>query len=77
MTNAKFEIYTIMKELAKENYTILMISSDLPEVIGISDRVYVMHEGKVSGELKKEELSEKAIMDFAVGIDSARREAAI
>ncbi len=75
--NAKFEIYTIMKELAKENYTIVMISSDLPEVIGISDRVYVMHEGKVSGELKKEELSEKAIMDFAVGIDSARREAAI
>lgn len=66
--NAKFEIYSIMKELAKENYTLIVISSDLPEIIGMSDRVYVMHEGEVAGELQKAELSEKAIMDYAVGI---------
>ena len=67
---AKYEIYTIMKALAKAGVSIIMISSDLPEVIGMSDRVYVMSEGKVTGELAKGELSEEAIMRYAT--DSAR-----
>ncbi len=65
---ARYEIYTIIKELAAKGNTIIMISSDLPEVIGMSDRVYVMYEGKVRGELSKKELSEDAIMRYATGI---------
>ena len=67
---AKYEIYSIMKALAKEGVSIIMISSDLPEVIGMSDRVYVMSEGRVTGELEKSELSEETIMRYAT--DSAR-----
>ena len=65
---ARYEIYSIMKELAAQGVCIIMISSDLPEVIGMSDRVYVMYEGKLQGELQKEELSEDAIMRYAAGI---------
>lgn len=65
---ARYEIYTIMKDLAAAGHTIIMISSDLPEVIGMSDRVYVMYEGKLTGEIKKEELSEESIMRYAAGI---------
>lgn len=65
---ARYEIYTIIKELAAQGNTIIMISSDLPEVIGMSDRVYVMYEGKVRGELQKEELNEDTIMRYATGI---------
>ena len=72
--NAKYEIYTIMKQLAKDGFTVIVISSDLPEVIGMSDRVYVMHEGEVARELMRSELSEKAIMDCAVGIQKAGQE---
>ncbi len=64
---AKYEIYTIMKDLAKSGVSVIMISSDLPEVIGMSDRVYVMKEGKVKGELQKDELSEEIIMNYATG----------
>jgi len=64
---SRYEIYSIMKRLAKENVTIIMISSDLPEVIGMSDRVYVMYEGKLQGELQKNELSEANIMRYATG----------
>lgn len=63
---AKYEIYSIMKELANQNVAIIMISSDLQEIIGMSDRVYVMYEGKVTGKLTKEELSEATIMRYAV-----------
>lgn len=64
---AKSEIYHIMKNLASNGVAIIMVSSDLPEVIGMSDRVYVMHEGKVTGELKKSELTEELIMHYATG----------
>ncbi|SCP98951.1 sugar ABC transporter ATP-binding protein [Anaerobium acetethylicum] len=64
---AKYEIYSIMKELAKEGVSIIMISSDLPEIIGMSDRVYIMHEGRVTGQLLKQELSEEKIMKYATG----------
>ena len=65
---ARYEIYTIMKELASQGVTIIMISSDLLEVIGMSDRVYVMYEGKLQGELQKEDINEDTIMRYAAGI---------
>ncbi|WP_333791691.1 sugar ABC transporter ATP-binding protein [Muricomes intestini] len=65
---ARFEIYMIIKELAAQGNTIIIISSDLPEIIGISNRVYVMYEGKVHGELLKDELGEDSIMRYATGI---------
>lgn len=62
---AKAEIYRIMQNIAKEGVGIIMISSELPEIIGMSDRVIVMREGKITGELKKQELAEHAIMRYA------------
>ena len=56
-----------MNELAKQGVAILMISSDLPEVINMSDRVLVMHEGRVTANLGKNELSQELIMRYATG----------
>jgi ribose transport system ATP-binding protein len=57
----------LMKELAERGVGIIMVSSDLPEIIGISDRVIVVHEGHIAGEVEKEELSEEKIMTLATG----------
>jgi ABC-type sugar transport system ATPase subunit len=62
---AKAEIYKLMNEIASQGVAIIMISSDLPEIIGMSDRVIVMKEGEIIGELRKEELSEQAVMNLA------------
>ena len=64
---ARAEIYGFMNELAKQGVAILMISSDLPEVINMSDRVLVMHEGRVTANLSKNELSQETIMRYATG----------
>jgi ribose transport system ATP-binding protein len=64
---AKSEIYRLMRELSDRGVGILMISSDMEEVIGVSDRVAVMHEGRIAGSLEHEALSEQAIMSLAVG----------
>lgn len=64
---AKSEIYLIMKELAASGVGIIMVSSDLPEIIGMSDRIYVMHQGMITGEIKKQEVSEELIMQYATG----------
>lgn len=63
---AKAEIYQIMGELAQKGYAIIMISSEMPEIIGMCDRVYVMCAGKVTGELKREELSQEVILEYAM-----------
>jgi ribose transport system ATP-binding protein len=65
---AKKEIYEVLNELKAIGTAIIMISSDMTEILGISDRVLVMHEGKISGELCREEASQEAIMKYAVGI---------
>lgn len=65
---AKAEIYDLMNRLAEEGIAILMISSELPEVINMSDRVVVMREGRISKILEKEELSQEKIMRYAVNI---------
>lgn len=62
---AKFEIYTIMNKLISEGMSIIMISSELGEVLGMSDRVYVMAEGEIKGELPIEEANQENIMELA------------
>ncbi len=64
---AKSEIYALMDELVSEGVGILMISSDLEEILGMSDRVLVLHEGRLAGELKRDRLSEEAVMRLATG----------
>jgi ABC-type sugar transport system ATPase subunit len=62
---AKFEIYTIMTRLVQEGMSIIMISSELPEVLGMSDRVYVVSAGRITGELPIEEATQEKIMALA------------
>jgi ribose transport system ATP-binding protein len=64
---AKGEIYALMRELADQGVAIVMISSDMEEVIGVSDRVAVMHEGGVSGVLEREQFSEYNVLRLAMG----------
>lgn len=62
---AKFEIYTLMNQLVEQGMSIIMISSELPEVLGMSDRVYVMSAGEITGELAIEEATQEKIMHLA------------
>ena len=62
---AKFEIYTLMNELVNQGMSIIMISSELPEVLGMSDRIYVMADGMFVGELSQEEATQEKIMQLA------------
>jgi ribose transport system ATP-binding protein len=64
---AKGEIYALMDQLAADGVGILMISSDLEEILGMSDRVLVLHEGRLAGEVAHARLSEEAIMHLATG----------
>ena len=59
---AKYEIYCIINDLVAAGKSVIMISSELPEVLGMSDRIYVMNEGRVVGELSQEEASQEKIM---------------
>lgn len=63
---AKAEIYRLMEELVAQGKGILMVSSELPEVIGMSDRVIIIREGHMAGELRRSELSEESILHFAM-----------
>lgn len=67
---ARAEIYHKLRELAHTGVGIVMISSDLPELIGMCDRIIVMHQGRITGELVREEFSEERIMTFAAGLHS-------
>ena len=60
---AKYEIYQIINDLASQGKCVIVISSELPEVIGLSDRVYIMNEGRMVGELSKEEVTQERIME--------------
>lgn len=62
---AKYEIYTIMNKLVEEGMGIIMISSELPEVLGMSDRIYVVSEGRITGELPAGEATQEKIMQLA------------
>lgn len=65
---AKQEIYRLMNRLVEQGKSILMISSDMEELLGMSDRIVVMHEGMLSGELAKEKFSQEAVLALASGI---------
>lgn len=67
---AKYEIYKLMNELAERGVSIIMISSELEEVLGMSDRVMVMHEGRSNGTLDTAVATQEKIMALATGIDS-------
>ena len=63
---AKYEIYTLMNKLVESGMSIIMISSELPEILGMSDRLYVMAGGRIAGELSAEEATEQKVMAMAV-----------
>ncbi len=63
---AKFEIYSLMNKLVDQGMSIIMISSELPEVLGMSDRLYVMSEGTITGELSAEDATEEKVMAMAI-----------
>jgi ABC-type sugar transport system ATPase subunit len=65
---AKYEIYKLMNELAEKGVSIIMISSELEEVLGMSDRILVMHEGRSNGTLNISEATQEKIMALATGI---------
>jgi inositol transport system ATP-binding protein len=65
---AKFEIYKLTVEMAKQGKAVIMVSSELPELIGMCDRIYVMNQGKITGELSKEDFSQEAIMKHATSV---------
>ena len=63
---AKYEIYCIINDLVAAGKSVIMISSELPEVLGMSDRIYIMNEGKFVGEVSKEEATSELIMSKIV-----------
>ena len=64
---SKVEIYQLMNKLAATGAAIIMISSELPEILGMSDRILVMHEGRIAGELTREDATQEKIMSLATG----------
>jgi inositol transport system ATP-binding protein len=64
---AKYEIYRLMTELVKDGKAIVMVSSELPELLGMCDRIYVMSQGTVTGELSADEFSQETVMKYAIG----------
>ena len=65
---AKYEIYCIINDLAKAGKSVIVISSELPEVIGMSDRIYIMNQAKIVGEMKASEATQENIMSCIVGV---------
>ncbi len=63
---AKTEIYMLMNEIVRQGKSIIMISSELPEILGMSDRIMVMHEGRIVGEMTSEEASQESIMALCI-----------
>ena len=63
---AKKEIHLLMSELVAQGVAIIMISSELPEILGMSDRIYVMHDGRIKGEIARENATQEAIMKLAI-----------
>lgn len=64
---AKREIYSLMNELTERGVAIIMVSSELPEILGMSDRIIVVHEGRISGEIDAQEATQERIMTLATG----------
>jgi ribose transport system ATP-binding protein len=69
---AKKEIYTLIRELAARGVSLIVISSEMEEVLGISDRIAVMHEGRITGVLNRDQFSEEAVMHLATGREASK-----
>lgn len=67
---AKYEIYLLMHEMIRAGKTLIMISSEMEELINMSDRIVVLSEGRQAGELKKEEFNQETILKYASGADA-------
>lgn len=65
---AKYEIYKLMTDLVRKGKSIVMVSSELPELLGMCDRIYVMDGGEISGELERDNFSQETIMKYAMGM---------
>jgi ABC-type sugar transport system ATPase subunit len=63
---AKAEIYEILNNLARDGLSILIVSSEMPEILGLCDRIYVMKGGRITGEFKAEEADEKVLLAKAI-----------
>lgn len=72
---AKAEIYKIINDLKMSGTAVIVISSELPELLGICDRIYVMHDGTINGEFSKEEATESGIMQYAFGVVEEKKDA--
>ena len=64
---ARREIYQIINDLVADGKTVVVVSSDMEEIMGVSDRILVMYEGNVAGEVQKEDFSQSLITEYAVG----------
>ena len=64
---AKNEIYQLMLQMIEKGVSIIMISSELPEILSLSNRILVIHEGKINGELTREEATEEKVLHYAMG----------
>ena len=64
----KQEIYQIINEMVERGISIIMISSEMEELIGMSDRIVVLHEGRITGELEKKDFDQQKILEYASGI---------
>lgn len=69
---AKFEIYKLMNDIAKSGKSVIMISSDLPELIGMADRIYTINEGELTGEIFKEDINEENVMKHMLGLNRGK-----
>ena len=72
---AKVEIYNLLNKLVEDGVTVIIISSELPEVMGMSDRILVMCEGEIVAELNREQATKELIMEYATGSFRTRQEA--
>lgn len=71
---AKFDVYELINTLAAEGAGIIMISSELPEILGMSDRIIVLHEGEITGQLKVSEATQERILNLATGLENQYKE---
>ena len=74
---AKQEIYQLMENLRREGKAIIMISSELPELIGMSDRILVMYEGRITGQLSGGDVTQSAILELASGGTESRMDGGV
>ncbi|MCC8180865.1 MAG: hypothetical protein LIP23_08165, partial [Planctomycetes bacterium] len=68
--SAKFEIYKLMNKLSDDGIGIVMISSDLPELLGMTDRILFMYEGKLVGEVRTKETNQEMVLQYIIGVKS-------